>query len=231
MIRCTTCGTESEDGTTDCAHCGSPLTPLGPTSPPPPWSGLGAPEAVPPPPGYPVGNLPASSFGPPASYGPPPGYGQPGPYGPAPGGFNPQQGALASWGPRALGYLIDAVPVVIVVVIAVVLGGVSEALGLLIRLVAIAIGIWFSVQVGQTGQSPGMRVVGLRCIGIQTGQPIGGGLGFVRSLAHIVDSLICYVGWLFPLWDSQRQTLADKIMKTVVVVVPTQGFSLTPPTT
>jgi uncharacterized RDD family membrane protein YckC len=96
-------------------------------------------------------------------------------------------------------------------------------------LVAIVIGIWFSVQVGQTGQSPGMRVIGLKCISTQTGQPIGGGLGFVRSLAHIVDSLICYVGWLFPLWDSQRQTLADKIMKTVVVVVPTQRFSLTPP--
>ena len=31
------------------------------------------------------------------------------------------------------------------------------------------------------------------------------------------DSIICYIGWLFPLWDSKRQTLADKIMKTVVI--------------
>jgi hypothetical protein len=45
-----------------------------------------------------------------------------------------------------------------------------------------------------------------------------------------VDSIICYVGYLFPLWDQQRQTLADKIMSTVVVVVPKQAFSLTPPT-
>jgi uncharacterized RDD family membrane protein YckC len=219
MIRCTTCGTESEDSAAVCAQCGTPLVPPNPGSAPPPFSGFGPPEVVPPPPGY----------SPPPGYGPPP-Y-QQGPYGSPPGGYSSPQGALASWGQRAIGYLIDAVPIIIVVVISVVLGSASVALELLVRLVAIAIGVYFAVQVGQTGQSPGMRVVGLKCIGTQTGQPIGGALGFVRSLAHIIDSLICYVGWLFPLWDAQRQTLADKIMKTVVVVVPTQGFSFTPPKT
>ena len=52
-----------------------------------------------------------------------------------------------------------------------------------------------------------------------TGQPIGFTTGVIRQLAHIVDSIICYIGWLFPLWDSKRQTLADKIMKTVVVKI------------
>jgi hypothetical protein len=42
-------------------------------------------------------------------------------------------------------------------------------------------------------------------------------MAFVRDLAHIVDSVICYVGFLFPLWDAKKQTLADKIVKTVVV--------------
>jgi hypothetical protein len=35
-----------------------------------------------------------------------------------------------------------------------------------------------------------------------------------------LDSLACYVGWLWPIWDSKRQTFADKIMKTVVVRQP-----------
>jgi hypothetical protein len=39
------------------------------------------------------------------------------------------------------------------------------------------------------------------------------------------------VDMLFPLWDVKRQTLADKIMGTVVLKVPVQGFSLTPKTT
>ena len=50
----------------------------------------------------------------------------------------------------------------------------------------------------------------------ETGQIIGGGMGIVRHFAHLVDSLICYIGWFFPLWDPKRQTIADKIMKTVV---------------
>jgi hypothetical protein len=31
------------------------------------------------------------------------------------------------------------------------------------------------------------------------------------------DELICYVSWLFPLWDAKRQTLVDKIVKTMVI--------------
>ena len=65
---------------------------------------------------------------------------------------------------------------------------------------------------------------------IQTGQPIGAGMGVVRAIAHFVDGIICYVGYLWPLWDAQKQTLADKIMKTVVITAPKQAFSITPPT-
>ena len=86
-----------------------------------------------------------------------------------------------------------------------------------------------AVQVGQSGQSPGMRTIGLKCIGQTTGQPIGAGLGIVRALAHLVDSIICYVGWLFPLWDKSRQTLGDKIMSTVVIRVPPRSSALMPP--
>jgi RDD family protein len=49
----------------------------------------------------------------------------------------------------------------------------------------------------------------------KTRQPIGFGKSIVRQLAHIIDSAICYVGYLFPLWDAKRQTIADKIMSTI----------------
>lgn len=32
--------------------------------------------------------------------------------------------------------------------------------------------------------------------------------------------MICNIGYLFPLWDPKRQTIADKIMKTVVINAP-----------
>jgi uncharacterized RDD family membrane protein YckC len=140
-------------------------------------------------------------------------------------------GELAPWTTRALGYLVDAIFVLIPYLIFYGIGAADKSTGITLvgDLWALAVGIWFSVQVGQTGASPGMRVMGLRCINKNSGQPIGGGLGFVRSLAHFLDSIICYIGWLWPLWDRDRQTLADKIMSTIVIKVPPQRFSLTPP--
>ncbi len=42
-------------------------------------------------------------------------------------------------------------------------------------------------------------------------------MAFGRDICHILDSLACYIGWLFPLWDAKRQTFADKIISTVVI--------------
>ena len=55
------------------------------------------------------------------------------------------------------------------------------------------------------------------CCSVTTGEPMGAGMCFVRQVVHIVDSLPCYLGYLWPLWDAKRQTFADKIMTTVVV--------------
>lgn len=136
---------------------------------------------------------------------------------------------LASWGQRAGGLLIDTALLFVGYLIAFVFALAKvPALAILLYLVVAAIGIWFSVQVGQSGQSPGMRVVGIKAVSTRTGAPIGGAMGFVRSICHLVDNIICYIGWLFPLWDQNRQTLADKIVGTIVVTVPKQGFKLTP---
>jgi uncharacterized RDD family membrane protein YckC len=97
---------------------------------------------------------------------------------------------------------------------------ISAALGALLWLASLGWAIYNAYMNGQTGQSIGKKAIGLKVVSEQTGQVIGGGLGIVRWLAHIVDSVICYVGYLFPLWDAKKQTLADKIMKTVVITVP-----------
>ena len=89
-------------------------------------------------------------------------------------------------------------------------------LGLLISL---AFGIYNSlIRQGRTGYTLGKTVVGIRLVHDSNNEPIGALLCFVRQLAHIVDGLICYLGWLWPLWDPKSQTLADKIMGTVVVI-------------
>lgn len=154
---------------------------------------------------------------PPGGYAPPPpppgaGYTAPG-HGGAPFGG----ATLAEWPLRAQSALIDWFAPTLVANF--VYYTISSALGLLLMLAAWGWSLYNAYLNGSTGQSFGKQQAGTRVLSEATGQPIGGGLGIVRGLAHIVDAIICYIGFLFPLWDSKKQTLADKIMKTVVVKV------------
>lgn len=163
-----------------------------------------------PPPGPPSGGYPPP---PPGGYPPPGGFPPPGGYS---GGPPADAYSYANWGQRAGAYLIDIVPVWILAFI----GGIArnsiiDALFALAGLAWVIYNRW--ITMGRTGQSLGKRTLGIRLISESTGAPVGAGMAFVRDIAHIVDSIICYIGWLFPLWDSKAQTLADKIMSTVVV--------------
>jgi uncharacterized RDD family membrane protein YckC len=145
--------------------------------------------------------------------------------GSGPGYATPTTG-YASWLQRVGAYLVDAVVVVPFALLAAFLGqstdpvtGLPTLNAMYFVFIALALVLngynrWY--QAGRTGQSWGRKALGVRLVGEQTGQPIGPLLAFARDLAHFVDSIICYVGFLFPLWDAKRQTLADKLVKTVV---------------
>lgn len=80
--------------------------------------------------------------------------------------------------------------------------------------------VWnFGVRQGTTGSSIGKSLMHFRVVSENTGEPIGIGLSLLRSIAHAVDAAIFYVGYLFPLWDAKRQTLADKMLATVCLPV------------
>jgi len=141
--------------------------------------------------------------------------GGPGPYqgGPQYGGIPASQ--YADWIHRVGAYLVDWVPYAVIIFIGVLTG--SRAIYYLFLLVGLGYWIYNRWVLGGQGQSWGKRVVGIRLISEETGQPIGTLNAFLRDICHIVDSIICGVGYLFPLWDAKRQTLADKIMRTVVL--------------
>jgi uncharacterized RDD family membrane protein YckC len=176
--------------------------------------------------------------GQPPPYGAQPPYGAPQqqPYGGQPYGSMPPpppaypmpagSGSYATWIQRVGASLIDGLITLPFSILAVVLGRGTDDNGLptlnalywIFLLLGFIVGgynRWFLT--GKTGQSWGKKALGIRLIGEQTGQPIGAGMAFVRDIAHFVDGIICYVGFLFPLWDAKKQTLADKIMKTLVV--------------
>jgi len=204
---------------------GSPNNPYG--QPQDPQQGYGQPQQ----PGYPQ-----------APQGVPPqqqGYGypqQPG-YPQAPQGVPPQQGygypqqpdyrgypqqgygmepSYANWGQRFLGTLVDGL-VFLVPYILILVGKNTPALLLVGALALIGLAIWQLIQEGRTGQTVGKKALGIRLVKEETGQPIGVGMAFVRRLAHFLDSIACYLGWLWPAWDAKRQTFADKVCGTIVI--------------
>jgi len=77
--------------------------------------------------------------------------------------------------------------------------------------------VLYCKAVGSTGQFWGHRAAGVRIVDATTGGSIGAGKAFGRLLLHIVDAVPCYLGFLWPLWDSKRQTFADKIVGTVSI--------------
>ena len=71
------------------------------------------------------------------------------------------------------------------------------------------------VQQGRTGQSIGKAAMKIALVSATTGKPVGIWSALVREAAHLVDAVLV-VGYLWPLWDRRRQTLADKLVGTEV---------------
>lgn len=211
--------------------------------PPPPPGNYPAPTGnyPPPPPGNcpppPPGNYPPP---PPGNYPPPaPGYGSYG--GGTPVGQLPQE-AYTSWLTRVGAYFIDSIPILVLYGIPSMIAGTTSrkecvttsagfactvtpsSAGAVLMFVgwlaALGYGIWnFGWRQGTTGSSIGKSAMKFKVVSENNGQPIGFGMSIVRQLAHIIDGLILCIGYLFPLWDPKRQTLADKIMATVCLPI------------
>lgn len=119
---------------------------------------------------------------------------------------------LADWGTRAMGFIIDVLPIIVLNL----LTFWSDFLSYLGGLAGIAYTAYMGYLDGTTGQTPGKAFMGTRLVNEQ-GEVITAGPGIGRKFVHILDSLICLLGWFLPIVDAKRQTIADKLMQTYVV--------------
>lgn len=156
------------------------------------------------------------------------------PAGGAPGGFAAAggggvPGAPAEFGQRAIAYLIDLAPVVGWYLVVIILSAISDVLGLIVLLLGgiavFAYVIWnlYIVQ-GKTGQTIGKQKQGIKLISDENGEPVGALMAFVRYLVAGAFVLLCCVGQivnlLAPLWNTDKKTYSDQILKMSVIQVP-----------
>jgi uncharacterized RDD family membrane protein YckC len=70
---------------------------------------------------------------------------------------------------------------------------------------------------GSTGQTPGDAALSIRVVGKDDGAPIGFGRAFIRWLVSLISGVVIVLGYLWMLWDSEKQTWHDKAANAVVV--------------
>ena len=130
------------------------------------------------------------------------------------------QNSLAPWHVRAGAFAVDVLPGIAVVATMALVSftvpprgvwwWVSMSIGGLAFLLVLANRLMLPTV---TGWSLGRAVCGIAVIG-RDGQSPGPWRLLLRDLAHLLDTLSLFVGWLWPLWDSQRRTFADMLLRT-----------------
>ena len=85
-------------------------------------------------------------------------------------------------------------------------------------LAAVGIATLYVRSLGRRGTTWGRTIVKIRVVDMTTGQPIGIPRALGRTLfANIVSANVFYLGYLWMLWDNDRQTWHDKITRSTVV--------------
>lgn len=76
-----------------------------------------------------------------------------------------------------------------------------------------------SLEGGAHGQTIGKMALGIRVTDIVGGRPIGYGRACIRAFGRIASAMVVLLGYLWMLWDPEKQTWHDKMAGSVVVPV------------
>ena len=119
----------------------------------------------------------------------------------------------ASFGTRFIAALVDGILVGIVNVI------IARVTGIPFVGFLISFGYYTYLEGGETGQTFGKRVMGIRVADKTTGASIGYGRAMVRWIGRLVSGIALGLGYLWMLWDDESQTWHDKMAECLVVPV------------
>ncbi|WTX00794.1 RDD family protein (plasmid) [Streptomycetaceae bacterium NBC_01309] len=129
-------------------------------------------------------------------------------------------GSYANWGYR-FGATLIATLIAIAIGLPFLAAGIAKDTVALVAMCYVAIFAWQIYQLhrqGSTGSTIGKKQLGIRVVRESDGRPLGFGMAFVRLLAHALDGLPFCIGFLWPLWDKKKQTFADKVCGSVVLL-------------
>ena len=136
--------------------------------------------------------------------------------GPAPGVV------FADPGSRLVAYIVDIVVTVgIVIALAIATGlvvVVAPFLAILPILAIIVVPlIYFPYYWQKSGQTPGMKMMGIRVVRDSDGGPVSWGAAILRLIGYWVSGAVFYIGYIWIFIDKRRRGWHDLIASTVVI--------------
>ena len=143
---------------------------------------------------------------------------------PAPPESPPAYSGSGASGPRAgfwrrfFGALVDGILVYVVEIIIIksahIHGQGGNGIGLAIS------AAYFTLLIGSArGQTLGQMMLGIRVVDFNSGGSIGYGRAFLRWVVSILSAIAILIGYLWMLWDKEKQCWHDKAANDVVVPV------------
>ncbi|MCH8065958.1 MAG: RDD family protein [Chloroflexi bacterium] len=118
----------------------------------------------------------------------------------------------ASFGRRLAGYLIDVGILLVIDVISVFIIATVWS-----NLFSIVISFGYVVLLNANGGTLGKRMLDMRLQNRETGENIGIGMAVIRYFVALVSGLAILIGYLWSIWDPNKQTWHDKAAGSVVV--------------
>ena len=124
-------------------------------------------------------------------------------------------GPRASFGQRFAAFFLDWLILALADgILEIALKGVGELFGILLWIA------YFTIFEGSPrGQTPGKSALGIRVISFDGAGPLGYGPAFIRTIGRYISAIAILLGYLWMLWDSEKQTWHDKLAHSVVVPV------------
>ena len=129
------------------------------------------------------------------------------------GSFGRASGPRAGFWRRFAAWFLDGL---IVFVIELILQLALHRVGSLLS-IFVSAGYFTTFEGGPRGAGLGKRALGIRVIDARTGESIGYARAFVRWISQILSAVVIFIGYLWMLWDSEKQCWHDKFAGDFVV--------------
>lgn len=122
--------------------------------------------------------------------------------------------ALAGFWRRSGAFIVDAIILVAVdqVIRDTIGASVERPLGIVLALT------YATLLVGSRGQTIGMQALKIRVIGVGTSDAIGYKRAFIRWIGVVISAAALFVGFLWMIWDREKQCWHDKFASDLVVL-------------